>query len=204
MQNTSLPTRALRPFLALALVAFGGCGDDGVSSEEDARAAYIGLDAMIGKALTLGMQGFGEATSANIPDQSGTGDVMGTLVVGGQVDAGASANKEMRLTIALTDYQDTPPAPDEALMVVYDTDDTPPMLDLKLRDIPDGTIADGSVLVGTFFMSGDLAGAVTLNLSITGQIQDDGAGGIERVPGTIRVTGTASSDYGTYDVDLTL
>ncbi|MAQ18226.1 MAG: hypothetical protein CMN30_25950 [Sandaracinus sp.] len=74
MQNTSLPTRALRPFLALALVAFGGCGDDGVSSEEDAR----------------------------------------------------------------------------------------------------------------------------------GQIQDDGAGGIERVPGTIRVTGTASSDYGTYDVDLTL
>ena len=196
------PAAAALPLLALCLV-LAGCGDDGVSSEEDARAAYIGLDRMIGKALTLGMDGFGAASSANIPDQTGAGDVSGTLVVGGQVDAGASANKELRLTLTLADYRDTPAGDDAELMVTYDTDATLPMLDLSLRSIPDGTIQAGT-LAGTFFMSGDLQGNVTLSLSITGEIQDDGAGGIERVPGSIRVVGTATSDYGPYDVDITL
>lgn len=189
--------------LALALLA-PACGDEGVSSEEDARAAYIGMDGVIAKALTLGMQGFNEASSANIPPQSGTGDVMGTIDITGQVDMGASDNKGLRLNIALVDYQDEIPEPDAELMIVYDTDPEGelPYLDLQLRNIPDGTIS--GTLTGDFLMSGDLEGVVTLDLAISGNIQDDGAGGIERAPGTITVTGTATSDAGTYDVNVTI
>jgi hypothetical protein len=196
-----LPVRSVA--LIGLLFATASCGDDSVANEEDARAAYIGLDDMIGKALTLGMEGFNAASSANIPEQMGTGEVMGTIVVGGQVDMGASDNKGLRLTIDLTGYQDTPPEPDEALVIVYDSAETSAALDFTLRNIPDGELQAGS-LVGTFLMSGDLEGAVTLNLTFTGMIQDDGTGGVARAPGTIQVTGTATSDYGTFNVNLTL
>ncbi len=189
--------------LALALLA-PACGDDGVSSEEDARAAYIGMDGVIAKALTLGMQGFNEASSANIPPQSGTGDVMGTIDITGQVDMGASDNKGLRLNIALVDYLDEIPEPDADLAIVYDTDPegTLPYLDLQLRNIPDGTIE--GTLTGDFLMSGDLEGVVTLELTLSGNIQDDGTGGVERAPGTITVTGTATSAAGVYDVNVTI
>ncbi len=195
--------RALVLSLALALVG-PACGDEGVSSEEDARAAYIGMDGVIAKALTLGMQGFNEASSANIPPQSGTGDVMGTIDISGQVDMGASDNKGLRLNIALVDYLDEIPEPDEELMVIYDTDPEAelPYLQLSLRNIPDGTIT--GTLTGDFLMTGDLEGVVTLNLMLSGNIQDDGTGGVERVPGSITVTGTATSDAGTYDVNVTI
>lgn len=191
--------------LSLALALLGpACGDDGVSSDEDARAAYIGMDGVIAKALTLGMQGFNEASSANIPPQSGTGDVMGTIDISGQVDMGASDNKGMRLNIALLEYLDEIPEPDEELMIVYDTDPDGelPYLQLSLRNIPDGTIT--GTLTGDFLMSGDLEGVVTLDLSLSGNIEDDGTGGVQRVAGSITVTGTATSAAGTYDVNVTI
>ena len=203
------PRRARRPHLLTLAVAglllpVGACGDDGVASEEDARAAYIALDGVVAKTLTLGMAGFNAASSANIPEQSGTGDVMGTIVISGQVDMGASDNKGMRLNIALTDYQDTPPEPDEELMIVYDTPnpDLLPYAQITLRNIPDGTIE--GTLTGDFEMRGALEGVVTLNLTFSGNIQDDGSGGVERVPGSITVTGTADSGYGTYQVNVTI
>lgn len=193
-----------RSLLLLVALSVYACGDEGVSSEEDARAAYVALDGVVAKALTLGMQGFNEATSANIPPQSGIGDVMGTIDVTGQADMGASDNKGLRLNIALTDYQDEVPPPDDGLMIVYDTDPDAelPFVDLMLRNIPDGTIQ--GTLTGDFLMSGDLEGVVTLDLTISGDIQDDGAGGVERAPGTVTVTGTATSDAGTYDVNVTI
>ena len=195
--------RTLGLALGLALIA-PACGDEGVSSEEDARAAYIGMDGVIAKALSLGMQGFNEATSANIPPQSGAGDVMGTIDITGQADMGASDNKGLRLDIALTEYLDEIAAPNEDLMIVYDTDPEAelPFLQLSLRSIPDGTIT--GTLMGDFVMSGALEGVVTLDLSLSGAIQDDGAGGVERVPGSITVTGTATSVAGTYDVNVTI
>jgi len=203
LHHSSALRRTLVLALALALVG-PACGDEGVSSEEDARAAYIGMDGVIAKALTLGMQGFNEASSANIPPQSGTGDVMGTIDITGQVDMGASDNKGMRLNIALVDYLDEIPEPDEELMIVYDTDPDGelPFLQLSLRNIPDGTIT--GTLTGDFLMSGDLEGVVTLNLSLSGNIEDDGTGGVRRVAGSITVTGTATSPAGTYDVNVTI
>lgn len=185
----------------LALLA-AGCGS-GISSDEGAERAYLGLDGMVGKALALGFDGFNAATSANIPPQSTTGDVAGTLEVSGQVDMGASDNKEMRLDLALVDYQDAEPESD--LVVVYDTDPAaPPSLDLSLRGIPDATLS--GTLVGRFVMTGDIEGPVDLNLAITGMTEADpsAADNVRRVAGTTHVTGTATSDFGTYSVDVTL
>ena len=47
------------------------------------------------------------ASSANIPEQTGAGELSGTMTISGQVDQGASANKGMRLEMSLAgDYAD--------------------------------------------------------------------------------------------------
>jgi len=196
--------RRLVHLITLALAAVAGCGSNNVSSADDARHAYLGLDASIGKALDLGFQGFNQAQSANIPQESAAGDLAGSLAVTGQVDQGASANKQMRLTVQMSQYTDVHG-------FTYDTDagadaGTPlPALDMSLQGIPSGTLS--GTLVGTFRMSGDLSGAVTLNLTFTGALApaaDGGTGGgVVRKPGTTHVTGTATSAAGTFNVDVT-
>jgi hypothetical protein len=170
------------------------CGD-GVKSEEQARRAYLGLDAHVDKAITLGFAGFNAASSANIMPQMTTGAMSGTLVVTGQVDQGASANKEMRLKEALTNYSD-----DGKLS--YATDPAAlPALDMSLKMIPTGTLS--GTLVGTYVMSGELTGNVMLNLAFTGELQAGAGMTVERKPGTTHITGTATSQPGTYTVDVT-
>ncbi|HLM46923.1 MAG TPA: hypothetical protein VK458_23835, partial [Myxococcaceae bacterium] len=82
-----------------------GCGND-ISSDEQARRAYLGLDKAVEKSLQLGFAGFNAASSANISPQSGTGDAGGGLTITGQVDQGSSANKGMRLRVGMTGYTD--------------------------------------------------------------------------------------------------
>jgi len=192
-----------RKFLVLVLLA---CGTPAVNSDEQARRAYLGLDKAIGKCLTLGFDGFNAATSANIDPQSTSGDKSGTVTVTGQVDKGVSANKGMRLNVAMNNYSDGDIHPDggPTLMVTYQTNDggTLPTLDLTLRNVPTGTL-DGT-LAGDFAMSGDLTGVVTLNLTMSGMLEACCDGGTERKPGTTTVTGTAKSGSGTFNVDLTL
>lgn len=192
--------------LLLAWVATG-CGNDdpGVSSDEEARRAYLGLDTSVEKALNLGMDGFNAASSANIPEQMAAGDVAGTIAINGQVDQGASANKEMRLTMTLVGYTDGPAVTVDGddIDISYDTDAAAlPTLDLSLRGIPSGTFT--GTLAGTFHMSGDLTGDATLALTMSGEIEDDTMGGIRRKLGTTHVTGTAVSGNGTYNVDIML
>lgn len=186
-------------FLTLALAA---CGSDEVDSEEGARAAYLGLDQAVVKAMQLGFDGFNaSAGSANIPPQMTTGAVTGTMVISGQVDSGASDNKGMRLDMLLTDYRDTPD--DAEIVVTYDTGeavDEQPDIVFTLRNIPDGTLQ--GTLMGVFHMTGDLEGDVRLNLTFSGTIESDGMGGTRRQAGTTHVTGTATSSYGTYNVDV--
>lgn len=222
---TSAHLRALAASIALAasgvfLSSIVSCGDDDdVSSEEEARLAYLGLDRAVERALNLGMQGFNMAQSANISPQTGTGDVSGTLVVTGQVDQGSSDNKGLRLRTAFTMYEDrfTGTGGDAGLGtesdVVYDTATLDggiadlPALDLQLRNIPSSPSATGTftgTLAGRVRMSGDLEGDVVLALTFSGSIRMiSGGSGIERVPGSTHVTGTATSRYGTYTVDLT-
>jgi hypothetical protein len=183
-------------FLILAgAMALAGCGDD-VGSEEDAERAYVGLDKSVDKAMQLGFAGFNAASSADIPAQNGTGDKGGTLVIDGKVDQGASDNKTMTLDEKMTDYTD-----DGA--IIYNTLGALPVIDLKLSKIPDGTIT--GTLKGEFTMSGELEGPVTLSLSITGELQPTAADPmkIERKPDTTKIVGTATSEYGTYDVNVT-
>jgi hypothetical protein len=52
-------------------------------------------------------------------------------------------------------------------------------------------------------MTGDLKNTVTLTLSFTGMLQAGSGTTVERKPGTTHITGTAVSDYGTYNVDVT-
>jgi hypothetical protein len=185
------------PVLVLASLGLAGCSDD-VGSEEDARRSYIGLDKSIDKAMQLGFQGFNAASSATIDPQMANGDRGGTITISGKVDQGASDNKTMTLDEALKDYTDDGE-------IVYNTSDTMPVIDLKLSNVPTGTIT--GTLVGSFVMSGDggLEGSVTLNLAITGELQPTAADPMktERKPGTTHIKGTATSDYGEYAVDLT-
>jgi hypothetical protein len=53
-------------------------------------------------------------------------------------------------------------------------------------------------------MSEDLEGEVTLNLSMSGMIEDDGTGKVRRKAGSTTVTGTAKSGDGEYQVNVTL
>jgi hypothetical protein len=185
--------------VGLVSVLLAGCSDDAVSNEEQARKTYLGLDIMVGKAMDLGFAGFNAASSANIPAQSGTGTVSGSINITGQVDQGSSANKGMRLKVELVGYQD-----DKTINVVYATNAASlPALELQLKGIPTGTLS--GTLVGLFSMTGDLKGDVTLNLTMAGQLQSDPADAkkVIRKPGTTTVTGTATSAYGTYAVNVT-
>lgn len=190
--------RFLAP-LAVVTSLLAGCSDDGVADEEGARIAYMGIDPAVDKILDLGFQGFNAASSANIPEQSTTGDVSGTLVVNGQVDQGASNNKEMRLDAVLTGYSDGAAEREGIDDVVYDTSGILDV-DLSMKGLPDADLT--GTLVGSLFMQGGLEGGVSMSLSITGETEDDGTGKIRRKPGTIRVTGTATSDYGVFNVDI--
>jgi hypothetical protein len=178
------------------------CGPAQVSSEEAARRAWLGLDRSVGKSITLGFAGFNAASSANIPDQMTTGDDGGTLVISGQVDQGNSANKGMRLKVAMTDYSDGVVSFDGGTVrLAYDTKaDALPALTMQLKGIPTGTWS--GTLAGTYQMRGDLTGSVTLNLSMSGQLEANGAG-VRRKAGATSVTGTATSSSGTYQISLT-
>ncbi|MEO6950438.1 MAG: hypothetical protein ABI321_01390 [Polyangia bacterium] len=166
-----------------------------MSSSADAEAAYLGLDAHIDKAITLGFAGFNSANSANIAPQTTTGTVTGTLTVTGQVDQGNSSNKTMNLVEALAMYSDD-------AKVTYDTDPAAlPLLGLSLKGIPTGTLS-GS-LDGDYKMTGNLEGTVTLALTFAGALQAGAGSTVERKPGTTNITGTATSKYGTYAVSLT-
>jgi hypothetical protein len=197
----------------IALTVLLACGNDEVSSTEEARLAYVGLDRAVERALGLGMLGFNAAQSANIDPQSGAGDVKGTLTVTGQVDQGASDNKGLRLFTAFVMYQDRIASSADggataASGITYDTDAAAlPALNLTLRNIPDALGETGTftgTLAGKVHMSGDLAGDVTLNLMLLGDLRLAASGtGIERTPGSTHITGTATSDYGVYTIDVT-
>lgn len=187
---------------SLFLAACGGSSDDqshqpAVKSTADAERAYVGLDASIDKAITLGFDGFNAATSANIAPQTASGEDQGTLTVSGQVDQGSSSNKTMHLTEALATYSDDG-------QLAYDTDATAlPLLEMKLSKVPTGTL-DGT-LNGSFEMGGALKGSVTLALTFSGELEAnaDDPTQVERKPATTHITGTATSGGDVYTVDIT-
>lgn len=205
-----MPTNRRSPWsvlLCTVVIALVGCADEGegLGSEADARRAYLGLDESVEKALNLGMDGFNAATNANIPTQSDEGEVSGTITIDGQVDQGASDNKGMRLTVALEEYSDgvVERVDDEDIEIVYDTyPDDLPDLTLTLRNIPNGTLE--GTLVGTYEMHGDIEGIATLDLMMSGPIEDDGDGGITRTVGQTHVTGVARSGDYSFEVDVTI
>lgn len=50
----------------LGLLTLACGGTPAVSSDEQARRAYLGLDKAVGKSMQLGFDGFNSASSANI------------------------------------------------------------------------------------------------------------------------------------------
>jgi len=71
------------------------------------------------------------------------------------------------------------------------------------QDALSALLVDQSDFDGVFTMSGDLHNSVTLMLAFTGNTQAGPNNTVVRVPGTTHITGTAVSDYGTYNVDVT-
>jgi hypothetical protein len=205
----------LATYVLLAVIACAACGSDDVDSDEEARRAYLGLDKSIEKSLNLGFLGFNLATNANIDAQMTTGDKAGTLAVDGQVDQGRSDNKGMRLYIAMVGYDDGDVVVNEdgdTVHIVYDTSTDmtmQPYLDLKLNNIPNGTLTGtlgpNSTMTGVYHLSGDIEGTLVIDVSINGMLMAGSGTEVLRVPGTTTVTGTATnSDGGTYDVNVTL
>jgi hypothetical protein len=188
-----------------------GCGG-GVNSEEQARRAYLGLDRSIDKSLRLGLDGFNFAQSATIAPQSTAGDYTGRLTITGQVHLqGPSANNgvRMRLYMAMINYSEGPvaftPGDNDFVEITYQTladVAAQPSLQVRLDNIPDGDFT--GTLDGTYRMSGDLGGDVTLNVTMSGSMQDDGTGKVQRVLGSTIVSGSATAGAGTYAVNLTL
>ena len=177
------------------LLLVAACGTNAVTSPDDARKAYLGLDASIDKAIQLGFDGFNSASSANISPQTASGTKAGTLIVTGQVDQGTSSNKGMRL---FTDYE----AYSDDGLLTYQADTTAlPALNMQLKNIPTGTLS--GTLVGTVTMSGTYKGTLALNLTFNGTLQAGPGNTVQRQPGTTHTTGTATSTYGTYNVDVT-
>jgi hypothetical protein len=189
------------------VVVIAGCGG-GVNSDREAELAYIGLDGSIERALDLGMLGFSQADSANIPGQQDVGDVSGTIEVTGQADQGSSDNKGLRLDVALAQYADVEDLDrdhddDDDLFATYSTAEAAPLYaDLKLRDIPEGTYE--GTYSGDVLLEGDLAGVLTLSLTLTGGLTSDGGAGVTRVVAGSTVRGTVTNEGGgVYEVDLT-
>ncbi|MBZ5712272.1 hypothetical protein [Nannocystis pusilla] len=197
--SRSILVRAATGALLSTLVL--GCQpppNDGVADPDSARRAYLGLDRAVDRMIKLGFDGFNAASNANIPEQMEAGELSGTMVVGGKVDQGASNNKEMDLQVTLTDYSDGPV--EDMFDVVYDGG--PALLDISLRDLPAGTLT-GS-FTGEFAMTGELGGVVALDLDISGETEEAPDGTIRRKAGTIHVVGTATSDYGVFEIDVSL
>ena len=182
------------------LLACAGCSN-AVRNEHDAALAYLGLDAGITRAMNLGLEGYNVASSANIDAQSAGGDIGGTMTVSGQVDQGSSDNKELRLEVALEGYLDDPVDGDTPFEVTYDSDPQAPLaLDISLRDIPDGTLT--GTFVGDVGISGDLGGIVSLDIALDGTIEAGADDAVTRTEGETHITGSATSDYGSYAIDL--
>lgn len=187
--------------LALCL-ALAACGDsDDLDSNEEARRAYLGLDLSIEKSLALGFAGFNAANSANIDPQATAGDAAGVLTITGQVDQGSSANKGMRLRVGMVDYNDGDIVIDDEIINITYATEVEPLLELKLKNIPDGTFT--GTLTGVYRMTGSLEGDAELSLSFSGVLMPVGEDTV-RVPGMTAVTGTAASGDGVFEVDLLL
>ena len=190
------------------ILASAACGSDDVDSDEEARRAYLGLDKSVEKSITLGFVAYNTTQGASIPPDTvkTMGTESGTLVITGSVDKGASANKTMKLSIGMVDYNDGDFAIDDkghVANITYDTSTemaSQPALDMMLMNVPTGTLT--GTLVGTYHLSGDIEGDCDLNLTINGMLQSDGQGGVQRMPGSTTVTGTAKSGDGTYNVNV--
>lgn len=183
--------------LLMALVASAGCGP-AIADEEAAERAVVGLERAINRVIDLGFVAFNAADSANIAETSDDGDESGTLTIGGQIDQGNSDNKGMRLDVTLVEYSD---GDVEDTAIAYDSPEGDPAdVDLDLRDVPDGTL-EGTWL-GTFVMSGDLSGPVELELALAGNLVAGEDDAVLLDDGATSVTGTATSDFGVFDVDF--
>jgi phage baseplate assembly protein gpV len=187
----------LNSILLVSALALAGCGNASVQSDADARRAYLGLDASIDKAIQLGFDGFNSPSNgANIAPQTANGTVHGTLTVTGQVDQGSSNNKNMTLSTNYAAYSDDG-------MITYDaTAGSLPVLSMSLKGIPTGTLT-GS-LAGSLTMTGDsIKNGIVLAVAFSATLQSGGNNTVVRAPGTTHITGTATSDYGVYTIDIT-
>lgn len=181
--------------LAFFFIAAAGCSDSPPAADPHQIESYFGLDSSIIQAIDIGFAGMRATSTANIPMWPTNGRAHGQLVVQGQVDQGASSRTTLRLDTAYSAYSDDG-------TVIYDTmPEAPPLLALTLRGGQYGTLH--GTFEGVFNMSGALHGSLTLLLTLDGQLQPDGTMWAARVPYSTQIIGTAVSDYGTYQVDVT-
>ena len=178
---------------------------DAADANEQARHAYLGLERSIATAVQLGIDGFNTASSSNITPQSAAGLRDGSITVTGQVDQGASSTKEMRLYVRMAGYDDgdVPVALGETMHIIYNTQlamEQQPSLQLKLTDIPTGTLSgsltSNALGTGVYQLTGDVTGQLKLNLTIMGTLEGGAGNSITLKPFATKVVGTATHESG--------
>jgi hypothetical protein len=121
----------------------------------------------------------------------------------------------MRLYVAMVGYDDGDVVVNEdgeTVHIVYDTAAdmaAQPYLDLKLNNVPTGTLTgtldSNTAMTGVYVLSGDIEGELRLNVTISGMLMAGSGTQVLRVPGSTTITGTATnSDGGVYNINVTL
>ena len=84
--------------LLLLIATAVGCGNgNSVTSDEQARRAYLGLDKSISKSLALGFAGYNAASTPTSRRRWGPVTSTGTLTITGHVDQGNPSQASMGL-----------------------------------------------------------------------------------------------------------
>ena len=128
------------------------CSDDGVSSDEEARRAYFGMDESIANSSRSALQASTPRPAPTSRRSRPRAPRAGTITITGQVDQGNSNNKGMRLHVGMAGYTDGQVVIDGKALDVNITYATnadsalQPALTLSLKNIPTGTLT--GTLVG--------------------------------------------------------
>lgn len=185
--------------LALACFATStvACSDDDLDEEETVAAIFDAFQPTIAKIVAKGYEAKDAATSgANITTPvTGTGDVQGTMTIGGKTAQSSGGNQNFTLWVQL----DGPYIDVEDISFVTDntTDESKLQFPVQITLQPSDNRMTGT-LSGALEVDGDIEGTAIFNFTIATDLADDDG---NPAPLCSHITGTITQDD-THDFDF--
>lgn len=184
-------TRTLRVtsavFLATAMIA--GCSGSDLTDEQSVELIFDAFQPTIAKIVAKGYEAKdAPTTGANITTPlTGTGDIKGTMTVGGKVAQSGGGNQNFTLWVQLDGpYADDP-------RVSFQTDNTDDTTKLQFPATITNQPADNrmsSTVNGRLDVTGDVAGGATFAINVATDLDDNDAA---PTPICSHVTGTVTA-----------